>query len=475
MRVYVLIVFGYFIAFVTVHTCVLVLAAIELARYSAGNNSRGLRRMIRSPLAPPISVLVPACNEAAGIADSVRSLLALEYPVFEVVVVNDGSTDGTVERLTDEFDLHPVPRPTPPFLPHRPVRRVYAPPRGLRLLVIDKENGGKADSLNAGINFASYPLVCAIDADSILEQDALAKTAMPFVEDPYGTVATGGLVRVANGCRVDRGRVLQARLPRARFAMFQVVEYLRAFFGFRTGWSMLNGLLIVSGAFGMFRRDAVIAVGGYRTDIVGEDIELVVRLHRTSRDSGRPYRVVYVADPVCWTEAPETARDLRRQRRRWNRGSAETLLIHRRMLFNPRYRAVGLLALPSLLLFELLGPLIGLSGYAIAIAAWLLGALATTTFVLFLAISVLYGLFLTLGAVALEDATFARHSGWDDLRRVLLFTLGENLGYRQLVHLWRIEGFWQLVRKGEWGAMDRKGFADPKLAVAREESRTGPQ
>ncbi len=461
MNVYVTAVLVYFLAFVLVQTGVLVLAAVELARYVGRGSDTALRRMVRSPLAPPISIIVPAYNESAGIADSVRSLLALEYPALEVVVVNDGSTDSTLERLVEVFDLRRVERPTPPFLPHRPVRGVYVPRSRLSLLVLDKENGGKADSLNAGINFASHPLVCAIDADSILEQDALVKSATPFLDDPYRTVATGGMVRVANGCRVERGRVLEARLPRTLFPMFQVVEYLRAFFGARTGWSALNGLLIVSGAFGLFRKDAVIAAGGYRTDIVGEDIELVVRLHRTLREQRLPYRIVYVPDPVCWTEAPERARVLRRQRRRWHRGSLETLLIHKRMLFNPRYRAVGLLALPALLAFELLGPVIELSGYGVATAAWIAGALSATTFALFLAVSVLYGLFLTLGAIALEDATFGRHPGWDDLRRVLLFALGENLGYRQLLHVWRLEGFWQLVRKGEWGAMERKGLGLP--------------
>jgi cellulose synthase/poly-beta-1,6-N-acetylglucosamine synthase-like glycosyltransferase len=337
-------------------------------------------------------------------------------------------------------------------------------PKGpIKLLVLDKQNGGKADALNAGINFASYPLVCAIDADSVLEQDALVKTAMPFVDDPVRTVATGGLVRVANGCRIEHGRVIEARLPSKGFPMFQVVEYLRAFFGARTGWSAVNGLLIVSGAFGLFRKDVAISAGGYNTQTVGEDMELVVRLHRTMREQRRPYRIVYVPDPVCWTEAPESARVLRRQRRRWQRGSAETLIMHARMLGNPRYRAAGLLALPALLLFELLGPIIELSGYTVALVAWLTGSLSTTIFLLFLAVSVLYGLILSFGAIALEDASFGRHAGWDQLRKLLLFAVIENAGYRQLSHLWRIEGLWQLVRGGEWGAMERKGFTEPEL------------
>jgi cellulose synthase/poly-beta-1,6-N-acetylglucosamine synthase-like glycosyltransferase len=458
---YVWFIAAFFVAFVAVHSFVLVMAAVELYRYTASANTSHLRRMLRSPLAPRISILVPAYNEVKGIVDSVRSLVALDYPQLEVIVVNDGSTDDTVQRLVDGFGLRKVLRPMPPYLSCKPVHAVYAPRSQLRLLVVDKENGGKADSLNAGINFASYPLFCSVDADSILKQDALAKTALPFIEDPYRTVATGGLVRVVNGCRIEHGRVAQARLPRPGLAMFQVVEYARAFFGARTGWSALNGLLIISGAFGVFKRAAVIAAGGYRTDTVGEDGELVTRLHRTCRESGRPYRIVYIADPVCWTEVPETARFLRRQRRRWYRGCVEMLLIHRRMIMNPRYRAAGLVSLPATLLFEVLGPVIELAGYVVTIVAVLLGTLATGTFLLFLALAVLYGLILTLGAIAIEEAGANEFPGWDDLRRVLAYAVAENFGYRQVQHVWRLEGIWQLIRKAEWGAMERKGFARP--------------
>ncbi len=461
MTVYTWFIAGFFVAFVTVHTFVLVMAAVEMSRYTANVSTSRLRRMLRTPLAPRISILVPAYNESMGITDSVRSLLALDYPQLEVIVINDGSTDDTVERLIASFGLRKVLRPMPPYLPCKPVHAVYAPESQLRLLVADKANGGKADSLNAGINFASYPLFCCVDADSILEQDALAKAALPFIEDPYRTVATGGLVRVANGCRIERGRVLQARLPRPWLAMFQVVEYARAFFGARTGWGALNGLLIISGAFGLFKRETVIAAGGYRTDTVGEDGELVTRLHRVCRDSRRPYRIVYIADPVCWTEVPETARFLRRQRRRWYRGCVENLLIHRRMMMNPRYRAVGLVSLPATLLFEVLGPFIELSGYIITIVAVIFGMLPTGTFLLFLALAVLYGLILTLGAISIEEAGANQFPGWHELRRVLIFTVLENFGFRQLQHVWRIEGVWQLIRKAEWGAMERKGFAPP--------------
>ena len=461
MIVYIGLVCGFFIAFILLNGTLLVLAWAELRRYRARSNSTALRRALRSPLAPPIAILVPAYNEASSIADSVRSLLALNYPRIQVVVINDGSADDTLLRLVEVFELRPVPRPTPPFLAHRPVRGVYAPRSQLPLLVIDKENGGKADSLNAGINFCTSPVVVSVDADSILEQDALAQAALPFIEDPLRTVATGGTVRIANGCHIEHGRVTGTALPQSRLAMFQLVEYMRAFFGARTGWTTLNALLIVSGAFGLFQRDAVITVGGYRTDTVGEDMELVVRLHRACRRARRPYRIVYVPDPVCWTEAPESLRVLRRQRRRWQRGSVETLLFHARMLLNPRYRAVGLVSLPALLLFDILGPILELSGYVVTLISFLLGLISLQAFLLFLALAVLYGLILTLGAAVLEDATTNRHPSWADLRRILCYAVGENFGYRQLGHLWRIEGLWQLVRKSEWGAMERKGLSRP--------------
>jgi len=452
-------VFAFFVAFLVVHTGLLVAAEIELHRYAVRTKAIGLRHRVRSPLAPAVSILVPAYNEGLSIADSVRSLLALDYPRTEIVVINDGSTDDTIERLTKEFGLRRIIRPTPPYLPHKPVRGVYAPDSDLRLLVVDKENGGKADSLNAGINFASHPLFCAVDGDSMLEQDALVKTALPFIEDPLRTVASGGLIRIANGCRIETGRVAEARLPGERLPMFQVIEYARAFFAARTGWSAIGGLLIISGAFGIFRTDMVIAAGGYRTGIVGEDMELVLRLHRVCRLRGKPYRIVYVPDPVCWTEAPASAKVLRRQRSRWHRGLIEALYLHRRMMGNPRYGVVGLVALPSMLLFEALGPLIELAGYGVSLAALVAGVIAPLGFVLFLAVAILYGQFLTLGAIALEDATFNRYPAWGDLRRLLGYAFAESFGFRQMMHLWRLEGFWQLIRKSEWGAMERRGFS----------------
>jgi cellulose synthase/poly-beta-1,6-N-acetylglucosamine synthase-like glycosyltransferase len=458
MKIVIAFLFAYFVVFSVFHAWLLVMAGLDLRRYSRNVVIANLRRTVRSPLAPPISILVPAYNEEAGIIESVSSLLALDYPNFEIVVVSDGSSDQTVAQMIKGFDLEKVDRPTPPYLEHEEVEGVYVPKGRLNLILIDKGNGGKADALNAGINFSKYPIVCAIDADSILEQDALVKTAMPFIEDPERVMVSGGLIRIANGCRIESGRMVEAKLPRTSLPMFQVVEYLRAFFGARTGWSAVNGLLIVSGAFGLFRKDAVIAAGGYSTETVGEDMELVVKIHRTMREQKRPYRVVYIPDPVCWTEAPESMHILRKQRRRWHRGSIEALLMHRKMFLNPRYGVAGMVAMPAVLLFEILGPIIELSGYAFAIYAFATGGIALPVFLLFLSVSVLYGLILSFGAIALEDASFGRHPGWDQLGKILLYAVLENLGYRQISHVWKMEGIWDVIHGGEWGAMERKGL-----------------
>jgi cellulose synthase/poly-beta-1,6-N-acetylglucosamine synthase-like glycosyltransferase len=316
-----------------------------------------------SPLTPAVSVLLPAFNEEAGIVESVRSLLRLRYPRLEIVVVSDGSTDATLERLRGAFDLVPVRKALRHDVATKPVRAAYVSRRHPEILVLDKENGGKADALNAATLAASHAFVCAVDADAVLEEDALLRAAQPLIDDPDRVVATGGIVRLANGCRIEHGQVLSIGLPRSRLAMFQVVEYFRAFLVGRVGWSRLRSLLIISGAFGVFRRDVVEAVGGWWPDTVGEDAELVVRMHRYLRERGEDYRIAFVPDPVCWTEVPETLRTLSRQRRRWQRGLAEALWRHRVMLANPRYGPIGLAAFPYFVVFELLGPLIELLGY----------------------------------------------------------------------------------------------------------------
>ncbi|HZN97815.1 MAG TPA: glycosyltransferase family 2 protein, partial [Gemmatimonadales bacterium] len=328
------------------------------------------RRLLRSPLTPPVSVLAPAFNEEANVVENVRSLLMLDYPLYEVILVNDGSRDRTLGRLIDAFDLRKSGRTFEQALPNRPIRGVYESPTYPNLVVVDKVNGGKADALNAGLNLSLYPIFCAIDADSILEPDALLRLVRPFVDAPGVTIAAGGVVRVANGCGIHGGRVHQVRLPRPPLPLIQIVEYLRAFLFGRMGWSAGNSLLVISGAFGLFDKRAAIQAGGYATDTVGEDMELVVRMHRNRRERRLPYRIGFVPDPICWTEVPEKFRTLRRQRTRWQRGLIDTLLRHRGMMGRPRYGNVGMIALPGFLVFEMVSPLVEMSGYLLLPLLW---------------------------------------------------------------------------------------------------------
>jgi cellulose synthase/poly-beta-1,6-N-acetylglucosamine synthase-like glycosyltransferase len=412
-----------------------------------------------SPLTPPVSILLPAYNEEAGIVESVRSLLALRYPELEVIVVNDGSTDATLSRLAEAFDLVPVRKALRPSLPCARVRATYASRRHAQLWVVDKENGGKADALNCGIDAARYPYFCAVDADAMLEEDALLRVAKPILDDPGLVAATGGIIRVANGCRIDHGRVVDVRLPRSHLAVFQVVEYLRAFLVGRIGWSGMRSLVIISGAFGLFRRNLVEAAGGYSRSTVGEDVELVLRLHRHLRERGEDYRIEFVPDPVAWTEAPEDLRTLSRQRRRWQRGLAESLWRHRRVAFNPRFGVLGTVAAPYFLFFELLGPLIELAGYGSVLAAAIVGSLSGTFFVAFLVMAVLVGIFLSASALMLEEFSFRRYNNEADAARMVVVAVFENLGYRQLVTVWRALALFDLVRRRRgWGEMRRRGL-----------------
>jgi len=407
---------------------------------------------------PPISLLVPGFNEEATIRTSVRSMLQLQYPEFEVVVVNDGSKDRTLEVLIEEFELVPHPEIVRRAVPHKPVRAVYRSLRHSNLRVVDKENGGKADALNVGINFARHGLFCAVDADSILQRDSLLRVVQPFIEDPR-TVAAGGTVRIANGSLVRGGFLVRAGLPRNLLAQLQIVEYLRAFLFGRLGWSPLNAVLIISGAFGLFDRQRVEAVGGYRTDTVGEDMELVVRLHRWHRERRIPYRIRYVPDPICWTECPEDLRTLGRQRSRWQRGLAESLLFHPPWRFGRRPGAAAWLAWPFMALFEWIGPVIELVGYVFMVVGWILGIVSPLALSVFLSVAIGMGILLSVNGLLLEALSFRIYGRPRDMLRLFAMAVLENVGYRQLNTLWRCRGTWQWAsrRKHHWGAMKRSG------------------
>ena len=414
-----------------------------------------------SQLSMPVSILSPAYNEEAVIVPSVRSLLESQFVELEVVIINDGSTDGTLEVLKGEFDLVKVERIPRANLVTKEVRGVYVCPHDRRVVVIDKENGGKADSLNAGIRYAVYPLFCAIDADTMLDPGALSRLVWEFQAAPE-TVAVGGIVRVINGSDVRDGKLVEVHMPRGLLVNVQIMEYLRAFLGGRIAWSRLGMLLIISGAFGLFRRDVVVEAGGYDTTTVGEDAELVLRLHRLRREQRKPCRITFFPDPICWTEAPSTLRVLNRQRDRWQRGLIEMLLRHRSMLLRPRYGVVGMVALPYFIVFELLGPAIEVIGYLSVFVSLALGAISPAFVLVFLALSVTYGMALSFAVVLMEERAFRRYPDWRCLRRLVLAAVVENFGYRQMMALVRARAWWTILRSGDsWGDMTRVGFDAP--------------
>ena len=409
---------------------------------------------------PPISILAPAYNEAATIVDSVRSFLQIEYPQLQVIVINDGSKDDTLERLQRNFDLKPIPLVVRNQIDAKAVRTIYQSGKDSRLLVVDKENGGKADALNVGLNVSRTPLVCCLDSDTVVDRRALLRMVEPFLYDERQVAAVGGTVRVANGCRVKDGLVQEVGLPRSWLARFQAVEYIRGFVFGRVGFNRIGGNLIISGAFGLFSRDALVEAGGYRHDTVGEDMEIIVRLHHGLRLAKRPYRIVHLPDPRSYTEVPESLRGLSRQRDRWQRGLADALMHHRVMFLNPRYGAVGMVVFPIFVFFELLGPVFELAGYGWFVVALVQGYTDPAVNVLFFLVAFFLGFLLSLQALVMDELEGGFYQTVRQRAVLVLFALVENFGYRQLTLFFRLRGMWKYFTGDKsWGSMVRKGFA----------------
>lgn len=412
-----------------------------------------------SGLEPPISLLAPAYNEEASIVDSVNALLQLNYSEFEIIIINDGSKDKTLERLKDAFDLVEFPEAYRRRIDTKEVKKLYVSRTHTLLRVLDKENGGKADSLNAGINVSRYPLFCAVDADSVLQPNSLEKIVQPFMDDPT-TIAAGGTVRIVNGCTIEKGFLVKAALPRSFLARMQVTEYLRAFLFGRLGWSPLNALLIISGAFGLFHKETVVSVGGYLTDTIGEDMELIVRLHKVMRKQKRKYKITFVPDPICWTEAPEDLATLKNQRIRWQRGLSESLIKNIDLLFARNSGFVGWVAMPYMLFFEWAGPFIELTGFIMVVVGFASGYLSWEVSSIFFMVAIVFGMLLSSVAVLLEEMSFKIYPSFGYVFVLLFMALVENIGYRQLNSYWRIVAMYQWIRgrKASWGEMKRGGM-----------------
>lgn len=453
--------FNYFCMAYTLLLGVIYLAQLLVAlkrvrRQGKRKISEDYMRYAQSQNLLPISLIVPARNEQENIVQNVRDLLNLEYPQFEVIVVNDGSTDDTHRRLIDAFGLYPIEAAVQVKIPTREIHGVYYNPDYPSLYYIDKENGGKSDSLNAGINLAQYPLFACLDADSRIERDALLVLGSEFLKDTT-TVVAGGFVRIANGSVIENGEWKRFDLPKRMVERFQIVEYFRSFLAGRLSWG--KALLIVSGAFGVFNKQVVIDAGGYKTNTIGEDMEIVVRIHRFMRSHKRPYTVKFCPEAVCWTQGPMSMRDLQSQRRRWQIGLFDTLKSHIGMTLNPRYRTVGLLSIPYSWLFEFLGTAVETLGYFIIPFSLLMGELNLYFFILYFLLAVMLGILISIGGIILEQYTRKGCMSSQQAMKLSLYAILENFGYRQAVTLFRFGG---LVRyrkyKGSWGKIQRREF-----------------
>ncbi len=460
-------VFNYFILFFAflVMISYLVLAAISargLTQYLARNRFVNYQALLALENVPRVSLIAPAYNEGRTIEENVKSLLAINYNNYDVIVVNDGSKDNSMEVLIAGFQLVRSEITYVSYIPTKQVRGIYIStnPAYSKLVVIDKENGGKADALNTGINHSQNPYLVCIDVDCIMDKDVLLKLAKPYMEaSDSKVIATGGVVRIANSCVIKAGKLVDVKAPDNFLARVQVIEYLRAFILGRMAWSKMDGLLIISGAFGMFDRDIAMKCGGYSTSTVGEDMELIVRMRRYMIDQGLPYKVQYIPDPLCWTEAPESFKILGKQRSRWMRGTIETLWTHRKMLFNPKYKILGLLSFPYWFFFEYLAPLVEFTGLIITFILIYLGIVNWEYFVLFIILVYVFAVFFSMLALYAEESTFKRYHRIQDLVKLAGVALIEPLYFHPFTVYASLKGNWEKLRGNKgWGEMTRKGF-----------------
>lgn len=463
-----IILFNYFILFFAISVMVsyvvlAIISAYSLKNYLRNNRSVNYDSLLVLPDTPKVSLIAPAYNEGMTIEENIRSLLGIKYNNFDVIVVNDGSKDKSIPILIEAFELEISDLEYKERIPTQNVKAIYKSknPVYSNLIVIDKENGGKADALNAGINFSSNPYVVCIDVDCIMDKDVLLKLAKPFLEySDKRIIATGGVVRIANSCEVRSGKLVRVFAPENWLARIQVLEYLRAFILGRMAWSHLDGLLLISGAFGMFDKEIVIASGGYNTKTVGEDMELVVRMRRYMIETDQEYRIQYIPDPLCWTEAPETFKVLRKQRSRWTRGTIETLWIHRRMLLNPKYNILGLVSYPYWFLYEFMAPIVEATGLCITFLFACLGILKWSFFMWLLLFVYSFSVMFSFMALYAEESTFKRYQTFSDLFKLTAVALIEPIYFHPFTVYAALRGNWEKIigTKG-WGEMTRKGFA----------------
>ncbi|HWJ79863.1 MAG TPA: glycosyltransferase [Niallia sp.] len=451
----------YMVIIILFYSTILFISMIQLRREYRLNREDVYDDLTNEMYTKPVSIIVPAYNEEAGIIPSVRSLLSINYPEYEVIVVNDGSKDATLQKMIEYYDMMKVEKVIRKQVDTSAIKGIYQSKVLPKLYMVDKENGGKADALNVGLNFSHFPYICSLDGDSVLERDAFLKVMKPIMDSNEEVIASGGSIRIANGCKIKDGQVLEIGLSNRPLVVMQIIEYLRAFLMGRIGLSRHNLLLIISGAFGVFSKKWVIKAGGYQTNTVGEDMELVIKIHRLLKESKEKKKIVYIPDPVCWTEVPEEMKILKRQRRRWHRGLFESLWNHKQLSFNPKYGKIGLISFPYFWLIEFMGPIVELLGYLYTIIALFFGGIYLEFAILIFLLSCIYGSIFSMAAVLLEEWSLRKYPKTSHIVTLFFYSLTETFWYRPLTVLWRCEGIWQLIRgEKSWGDMSRKGVSE---------------
>lgn len=447
---------------IVIYLTVMILSALEMRDHQRKNRFADYQDIITSPISPGVSVLAPAFNEAQSIVQNAQSLLSLHYGKFEVIVINDGSKDDTLQKLIDAFQLVKTEYAYFPEIETKKVNGVYKSLNSSfkKLTVVDKQNGGKADALNAGINIAEMEILACIDVDCILSNDSITRMVRPFMEETNRKViAVGGVIGIANNCDIQDGTVTKYRIPTSLLGRFQVIEYLRAFLMGRMAWARINGLMLISGAFGFFKKDIVLAVGGYFPKTVGEDMELVVRMRRYMEERNIPYKVGFIPDPLCWTEVPESEEILSRQRNRWMRGTIETLQLHKKIRLNPKYGVMGMISYPFWSVFEKAAPIIEAAGIIYTVVLLVIGDFSAIYFISLLVLMYLLSLLVSSFSILYEQIAYNNYKDEKDLNRLIVTILLEPFLVHPKVVFWGLKGHIDFITgKGGWGKMIRTGF-----------------
>lgn len=455
------------VAIMTSYLILGILAVIEIKHYKNATSFVDYSALLTSDNAPTISIIAPAYNESATIIENIKSLLSLRYNKYRVIVVNDGSKDDTLKKVIEEYQLKQVSYYFDESIFTQPVRSVYKPANKAfnKLIVVDKENGGKADALNVGLNIADSEYVACIDVDCMLAEDALLKMIKPFMEnDRRPLIAAGGPIEIANSCKIFKGKLLEANIPKRFLPSVQILEYMRAFLLGRMGWSRINGLLLISGAFGVFNRSIAVAAGGYNPKTVGEDMELVVRMRRYMEAHKRKYRVKLIPEPLCWTEVPEDYKILGSQRNRWTRGTIETLQLHRKLFFNPRHRITGMISIPYWVFFEWLAPLFEFGGILYFLFLLLFSKIYWLYFLSLLIAVYFFAIAFSGYSLLVEHLFFEKYTKFSHTLKLTVISLVEPFLHHPFVVWTSIKGNWtKLTGKNvKWGTMTRKGFSSEK-------------